>query len=95
MFRWGKIGVVILKFVAYLRLKKLHAVLDETITDANVNVKKMQKYLRLWFNFGRKAIKILQDHYLGSSKPQIISLYSELKSLKFNGAEIITAYSLT
>ena len=27
-----------LKFAAYLRLKKLHAALDETITDANINV---------------------------------------------------------
>ena len=33
-------------------------------------------------NDGRKSIKILRDHYLGSSKPRIISLYCELTSLK-------------
>ena len=31
---------------------------------------------------GRAAIKILREHYLGSSKPRIITLYTELTSLK-------------
>ena len=30
---------------------------------------------------GRKALKILREHYLGTGKPRVISLYTELTSL--------------
>ena len=33
---------------------------------------------------GKAALKILRDHYRGSSKPSVISLYTELTSLKMD-----------
>lgn len=33
---------------------------------------------------GRKALKILQDHYASNGKPRIIALYTELTSLKMS-----------
>ena len=43
---------------------------------------------------GREAFKILKDHYLGASKPRIISLYTELTSLKIGKDEGVTEYML-
>ena len=39
---------------------------------------------------GREAFKILKDHYAGSSKPRIITLYNQLTSLKKFTTEPIT-----
>ena len=33
-------------------------------------------------NVGRKALKILRDHYQGKSKPRVISWYTQLTSVK-------------
>ena len=41
---------------------------------------------------GRKALKILRDHYLSSGKPCIIALYTELTSLKKSSSESVTVY---
>ncbi|XP_071959493.1 uncharacterized protein [Antedon mediterranea] len=43
-------------------------------------------------NDGRKALGILREHYLGKSKPRIISLYTELTSLKMDEHERVTDY---
>ena len=43
---------------------------------------------------GRKALKILQEHYLGRGKPRIISLYTELTSLKMSEDECVTDYMI-
>ena len=43
-------------------------------------------------NDGRKALGILREHYLGKGKPRIISLYSELTSLKMDEHERVTDY---
>jgi len=43
---------------------------------------------------GLEALKILREHYLGSSKPRIISLYSELMSMKKSDSETATEYML-
>ena len=43
---------------------------------------------------GKKAVEILRGHYLGKSKPRIISLYSELASLQMLGEESVTDYVL-
>ena len=43
---------------------------------------------------GRKAMKILREHYIGCSKPRIISLYCELTSLKMMATESVTDYVL-
>ena len=45
-------------------------------------------------NDGRKALKILRDHYRGSTKPRIISMYCELTSLKLSPTESVTDYLL-
>ena len=40
---------------------------------------------------GRKALAILREHYLPKGKPKIVSLYTELRSLKKN-SETTTEY---
>ena len=39
---------------------------------------------------GREALQILREHYLGRGKPRIISLYTELTSLKKGTDECVT-----
>ena len=41
---------------------------------------------------GRKALKILQKHYLPKGKPRIITLYTELTSLTKSTSETVTDY---
>ena len=41
---------------------------------------------------GRKALKILQEHYAGKSKPRVITLYTELASLSKQRNETVTEY---
>ena len=41
---------------------------------------------------GRKALKILREHYVGSSTPRSISLYTELTSLIKRREESVTEY---
>ena len=43
-------------------------------------------------NDGRKAIQILRAHYLGTSKPRIISLYTELTTLRKGSDETALEY---
>ena len=43
---------------------------------------------------GRKALKILREHYLSKGKPRIISLYTELTSLQKKSTETVTDYVL-
>ena len=43
---------------------------------------------------GRKALKILRNHYMGKSKPRVLALYTELTSLKKVHDECITDYVL-
>jgi len=43
---------------------------------------------------GRKSLNILRCHYLGDTKPRIISLYCELTSLKKGDSESVTEYVL-
>ena len=85
------------KFLAHLRLQKLHDVLDaqensEGFNDKNANVfaelvqrlddKSLALIIREAKDNGKKALEILREHYLGKSRPRIISLYTELTSLK-------------
>lgn len=41
---------------------------------------------------GRKALKILRDHFAGKGKPRIIGLYNELTSLQEAVSESVTDY---
>jgi chitinase len=44
---------------------------------------------------GRKALQILRDHYANQGKPRIITLYTELTSLKKELHETVTDYLIT
>ena len=97
-----------MKFKAYLRLNKLHKVLEsaqagdeeknadlyatlvQTLDDKSLNL-----IIRDAMDDGRKAYKILQEHYEGTSKPKIIALWCELTSLKKNPTESVTDYVLS
>ncbi len=41
---------------------------------------------------GRKALKILRDHYASQGEPRIIALYTELTSLEKGASETVTDY---
>ena len=95
------------KFKAYLRLNKLHKTLEEETTgDEEKNAlvyaslvqvlddKSLNLIIRDAADDGRKAFRILEDHYLGKSKPKIIALYCELTSLKKSEDESVTEYML-
>lgn len=43
---------------------------------------------------GRKALKILREHYSGRSKPRIINLYSSLTKLRMTETESVTDYMI-
>ena len=43
---------------------------------------------------GRKALKILRDHYAGRSKPRILTLYTELTTLAKKQNETVMEYIL-
>ena len=95
------------KFKAYLRLRKLlkydsdvetdesrnqnaevFAELVQAIDDSSLNL-----IMREAENDGKKALKILRDHYLPKGKPRIIGLYTELSSMTMTN-ETVTEYIL-
>ena len=45
-------------------------------------------------NDGRKALKVLREHYQGKGKPRIIALYTELTSLHMGEGETTTDYTI-
>ncbi|XP_064087686.1 uncharacterized protein LOC135202283 isoform X2 [Macrobrachium nipponense] len=98
-----------IKFLAHLRLRKLILDESEDRTsaefiDKNADIfaeivqvlddKSLQLIMRDAVNDGRKALAILRDHYQGTGKQRIISLYTELTSLKMRGEECVTDYFL-
>ena len=82
------------KFIGHLRLQKLHDVLTATTPDAEKNARVYAELVQLLDDTslslvmreakdnGQKAMRILREYYMGTSKPRIISLYAELTSLK-------------
>ena len=96
------------KLLAYMRLKKLHEVINPTLPNAARvdDVKNAEAFAELvqFFdnrslglmrdanNNGREALKILRTHYASSGKPRIISLYTQLTSLRKSVNESITDY---
>ena len=93
------------KFKGFLRLQKLHTIIESTgAVDADNNAlvyahlvqrldnRSLNLVIRDAHNKGREAFQILENHYLGTSKPRIISLYTELTSLKMLPTETITEY---
>ena len=97
------------KFMGHLRVQKLHEVLgqngtEENYTDNNglvyaelvqlLDDKSLGLIMRDAKNDGKKAVGILRAHYLGTSMPRIISLYTELTTLQKSSDESVTDYML-
>ena len=98
-----------MKFRAFLLLQGLQSVLDSDglgtdFSEKNSRVfafmvqmlddKSLSLIMRDAHGKGKESLTILREHYIGSSKPRIISLYTELCSLKMNGDETVTDYVL-
>ena len=93
-----------IKFIGHLRLQKLYDVLTSDSPDAekNANIfaelvqllddRSLSLVMRDAVDDGKNALKILREHYLGTSKPRIISLYTELTTLKFLPGENMTDF---
>ena len=93
------------KMLAYLRLRKLkRIVLGECSYDAAKNEeafaeivqflddRSLSLIMRDAKDDGRKALQILREHFAGSGKPRIISLYTVLTSLQKSPEETVTDY---
>ena len=75
-----------------------------TLAEANAEVfdylvqllddKSLNLIMRDGRNNGWKSLVILRDHYIGCSKPRIISMWCELTSLKLSINETVTEYVL-
>ena len=95
------------KFLGYMRLQKLYTTIfpkegDEPNADKNAEVfaeliqclddRSLALVLRDANDDGKGALNILRRHYLGTGKPRILSLYTELTSLKMSPEEPVTDY---
>lgn len=95
------------KFLGYMRLQKLKdTILSPPDTDVDeakneeafaeliqfLDDKSLSLVMRDAIDDGRKALAILRQHYAGSGKPRIISLYTELTSLVKRSDESVTDY---
>ena len=98
------------KFLSLMRIQKLHDVfvpsegedeLDE-VKNANgfaelvqhLDDRSLSLIIREAKDDGRKALKVLREHYQGIGKPRIIALYRELTSLKKGENETTTDYMI-
>ena len=92
-----------IRFLGHMRNLKLH----DTVVNGGDADEEVQAYseivqllddrslsvvIRDANNVGRKALKILRDHYQGKSKPRVISLYTQLTSLTKSSNESVTDY---
>ena len=96
------------KFTGHLRIKELLHVLDddaessESFDEDNALVfseltlclddKSLSLIIYDAKDNGKEAINILRAHYIGTSKPRIIALYTELTSLKMASSEAVIDY---
>ena len=92
------------KFLGYMRLQKLSEVITGIKTNDAKNAeafaelvqllddKSLSLVIRECKDDGKKALDTLREHYLGQTKPRIISLYTTLTSLKMNPEENVTDY---
>ena len=95
------------KFLAHLRLQGLKKVVtagDDAEIDADQNEevfaelvqvlddKSLTLVMREAVDDGRKAFKLLREHYASNSTPRIITLYTELTSLSAGRDESMTDY---
>lgn len=98
------------KFEGYLRLRKLDHVLRVNADRETDFAEKNRDLFAELIQFlddrslglvirdakedGAKAFGILKEHYSGTSKPRVISLYTELTTLTKDGDESVTDYVL-
>ena len=93
------------KFLGYMKIKKLKNVFvgedgvsadnKELAFDELIQVldeRSNSLIMRDARDDERKAFQILREHYAGSGKPRIITLYTQLTSLKKKPTETITDY---
>lgn len=92
------------RFMGHLRGLNLWKVAEGTETDEEKNAKVYSELVQMLDdkslsliirdakNKGKEALKILRDHYIGTSECRVISLYTELTSLKLGSEETITEY---
>ena len=90
------------KFLGYLHTLGKNLNGDETDMERNEEVynkliqflddKSLSLIMREASDNGREALRILRDHYAGKGKPRIISLYTELTSLRKEQNEGATNY---
>ena len=99
-----------IKFLGYMRLHKLHDVIlaeDEPEGDdvsktidafaqliQCLDDRSLSLVMRDAKDDGRKALKILRNHYMGKSKPRVLALHTEFTSLQKGHDECITDYVL-
>ena len=93
-----------IKFLGYMRLRGLIDIFSTDSVDAGKNAeafaellqclddKSLSLIIRDPRDNGKAALKILRDHYLPKGKPRIITLYTELTSLRFNTRETLTEF---
>ena len=98
------------RIMGYMRIKKLHDVFADLDTERNIAADKNALAFAELIQFlderslaliirdakdnGRKAFKILKEHYQSSGKPRMISLYTQLGTLKMSHDEDVTDYIL-
>ena len=90
-----------IKFLSYLRIQKLLTVVEAADPNAEANArvfaelvqflddKSLQLIMRDAKDDGKGALRILREHYRGSSKPRVIALYTELTSLCMKSESLI------
>ena len=66
---------------------EVFATLVQFLDDKSINL-----IIRDAKNNGREALRILREHYIGSTKPRIIAMYCELTSLSLSQNETVTEY---
>ena len=96
------------KFLSYMRLKKLKKVIvpDGPVATAEqredafaelvqfLDERSLGLVMRDAADDGRKALKILRNHYAGYGKPRVLSMFRKLTSLKKEEDEDLTGYLL-
>ncbi|XP_066928169.1 uncharacterized protein [Clytia hemisphaerica] len=95
------------KFLGYMKIRKLKNIFvgeDDVSADNKelafaeliqvLDERSISLIMRDARDDGRKAFQILREHYAGSGKPRIITLYTQLTSLKKKPNETITDYVL-
>ena len=78
------------------------AIAADTVTNADafaeliqyLDNRSLSLIIRDAANDGQRALAILREHYLSKGKPRVISLYTELTSLKKSADENVTDYML-